>query len=119
MKLSLATQLTLDEKEELARLKADFHQRKITELQYQTRISHIEEKAGLRAMEGDNAGMLLDLIDSMVKQSYPSLDEKKRSQFIYNNLLDLQAALMELNQNMTTKDTSKLDRVQKMKERFQ
>lgn len=117
-KMANASQLNVAEKEQLNQLEIQYNQNKITKEQYKIRTEDIKQKASLRTMDGENAVILTDLLIEMVKNSYPNLSERKINQFIYNNLIDLQVILMKLNQHLTVKNTSGVEQVKRLKQKF-
>jgi hypothetical protein len=119
MRLAQASQLTRAENEEISALKRDVKSRKIAQSIYESKRKAIEEGAGLRIMEGDNATQMVDLVIEMVNNSYPELKENTevRNQFVFNNIMALTNVLMELNEGMTG-DKETISQVEALKSKI-
>lgn len=117
LRMSAAAESTKAEKDLLEKLKVDLKSRKITQSQFDNQNSEIEHKMGMRLLEGDNAELMAELVTLMVKQSYPELNEKVRSKFVYMNMLKLYKVFFELNKDMNEEGNKEKSQIEAMKAR--
>jgi len=117
MSLAASMQLNKEEEVEAKELKRKLKADEITEDQYEEDLNSLQEKASMRGLSGPSAKKLVDLIDAMVKQSYPELEEDIRFKFIYANILPLQNTFMELNEGFNKDNPELINKIEEMRRR--
>ncbi len=119
MKLAAVAGLNNEEKDRLSKLKRQYQLRTLSKEEYDEKVKDLEETAGMRIMEGDNGILLVDLIEKMVLNSYPDLEDKILKKFIYNNVVALQSLLMDLNEGIMGSNEEVMSKVEEMRQRMQ
>jgi predicted RND superfamily exporter protein len=100
MKLAVSLEYTHEQKQKIREMKRLVKEGKKTEADLEELYTLYDEENSARIFEGENANLIVNLLNEMVKRSYPELDDETRSAFIMNNFAKLQQVLMELNENL-------------------
>lgn len=117
MKLAAVAGLNNEEKDRVSKLKRQYQLRTLSKEDYENQIKDLEETAGMRIMEGENGILLVDLLEQMVLNSYPDLEDKILKKFIYNNVVALQSLLMDLNEGIMGSNEEVMSKVEEMRQR--
>lgn len=107
MELALIMEYTPDQKKQIKEAKSN----KLPQEEIDSLFDDFDSQANQRLMKKENFTKVINLIDEMIKISYPDLDDDLRSEFILNNFAELQGVLMDLHSDMGSKEVD--EKVQK------
>ena len=100
MKLATSMDYSGSQKRELSKMKQLVKEGKSQDKELNELYATYDGENSTKIFEGDNANLIIDLIEKMVILSYPELDKDVREVFVMNNFAKLQGVLMELNENL-------------------
>ena len=104
------------QKAELREMKNKVKVGKSTKEELDRKYDLFDDLNSQKMLEGNNATLIVSLVEEMVTNSYPELDDETKKAFILNNFSSLQTVLFELNEGAKSEvDDKVLKKIEQVK----